>query len=214
MSISTYAELRESASNLANWDISNNYDMFLILVEEAIFNNTHENLESDISEATIQLDTIDGSNELDLPLGLVKVQSFKIFENGAPANMQFRTIEQLDFIASTGIPTEYTIFANKIIFNRTPDEIKTIRIDYMKEFVPLSNSNPTNEVLINNPSIYINGLLWKSALKEGEFQESNFHYEQFISSIKGANKKAKNKKYPNGLSISLDEDYEQLNKIY
>jgi len=60
---------------------------------------------------------------------------------------------------STGRPNFFTIVGNEIQLDRVPDSEYTLEIQYYRKATPLSDSNQTNDILTNHPSIYLFGAL-------------------------------------------------------
>lgn len=201
MAISTYKELKDATiAYMRQESFVNIFDIFITSVEFEVFNNAIEILESDFLEQKLELTTVADSNEVELPAGLLEIHDIRL--NGC--KLQYKTVDMLH-INQGSTPTEYTIYNNKIILNVVPQEISTLKVSCEIEFTPLTEINDTNILLTNNPNIYLNGCLWKAHEEEGNMEKSVYYYNQMISSIRGTNKKAYNKRYPNGLSIGFDE---------
>lgn len=207
-----YNELKQAASIFMHGELEH-FDTYLKLVEIAIFSNAYEILDSDIAESKDVLIATEVSNELDQPIGLTKIKNMSLIYNGAPCNLSYRTVDTIIYDNTNSSPSEYTLFAGKILFNTILEVGQEIHIDCLKEFVGLSEANPENYVSINNPDIYLNGLIWQAKNEEDEYQDGAMKQQEFIASIKGANKKAYKKRYPNGVTIQMGYNYEQLDNL-
>lgn len=76
--------------------------------------------------------------------------------------LRYVTPEQMDTFADNtvnGLPERYTIVAQNIILDPTPDLPYTLLMDYMQGIPALSASNPSNWLLAKYPSTYLFGSL-------------------------------------------------------
>jgi hypothetical protein len=178
-------------------DIDLKVDTFIDLAESQMFANQLEPLRL-LSEDTLVTDTLDSttpSRFLALPAGFQSMRKLRIqIENGESVELQFRTPSQLRIINRAGLPCFFTV-TSQLEFDRDPDIDYSVRIQYFKDFTPLSDANPTNQVLTDHPDIYLWGSLW--ALNNWAEQEvvAARYFQQFISAIKGANLKAEMGRY-------------------
>ena len=59
----------------------------------------------------------------------------------------------------TGVPEAYTMRAGYILMGPVPSSLYTMEIDYYAKVAALSDSAPTNDMLTNNPDLYLYGAL-------------------------------------------------------
>jgi len=197
MGLSTYDELKQS---IITWSHRDDLDLliddFIELTETAMFSNPVEVLRTRTGEfrATATFDT--ASRYLALPDNFVSMRKFSRLDpdTGKRIELIFRTPSQLSTIDESGIPACFTV-TSQIEFDRVPLNEDTVEMQYTAEFTPLSSSNQTNFVLDSNPDIYLFGAL--SALNRhiDEPQQAAEYFGLFVSSIQGANKKAKQGRY-------------------
>ena len=60
---------------------------------------------------------------------------------------------------STGVPEVYTMRAGYFLFGPVPDSIYNLEIDYYAKVAALTDSATTNDMLTNNPDLYLYGSL-------------------------------------------------------
>jgi hypothetical protein len=108
--------------------------------------------------------------------------------NGESVELHYRTPAQLELISSAGIPRFFTI-TDQIEFDRVSDQVYTGEIQYFQDFTVLSDSNTSNAVLTNYPTIYLFGALWALNNWAEEPEKAGMYYQQFINAIMGANNK-------------------------
>ena len=60
---------------------------------------------------------------------------------------------------STGVPKVYTMRAGYLLFGPVPSSIYNLEIDYFAKVAALSDSATTNDMLTNNPDVYLYGAL-------------------------------------------------------
>lgn len=214
MAISNYTQLKDQLLRYIHRDdFDTDFDIFIGMVESEIFNNPIEILDSNFLEVSADLVSVDGSKEFDLPADYLTMRSLRIDSNGVLSNISYKSPEQISYKSSTGLPTSYTIFANKIVLDIVPDEIKSFKLDYIKEFAGLTEINTTNEVLSGNPNIYFYGCMWAAKMLEEELNDAEFYYGKLIQAIKGSNKKAKRSRYGSNLAMNNVRNIENINII-
>ena len=107
---------------------------------------------------------------------------------GPSVELEFRTPSQLNILDSTGFPYFFTL-TDQIELDRIPDQAYEGEFQYYQDFTALSDTDPTNAVLTNFPTIYLYGAMWALKKYTDEPVSSDKYYQMFISAIKGANNK-------------------------
>lgn len=159
MAISNYTELQTA---VANWldrdDLSARIPEFIGLCE-ARFNRSlriraMETLDTSVS-------TVADTKTIALPTGYVQMRDIHI--TGDPlVQLQYVTPEIMNRIHAgsvSGRPEVYTIIGENIVLGPTPDAVYSTSMLYYKTFDALSDSSPTNWVIINAPDVYLYGTL-------------------------------------------------------
>jgi hypothetical protein len=193
MAFSNYSELKQE---IIDWshrdDLDLKIDSFIDLAEAEMLSNRVEPIKI-IGQDTLATDTLDSvtpSRFLALPTGFMSHRNLRIIRaNTRPHKLTFMTPEQMSISDVAGLPSYFTV-TDQIEFEREPDEDYTIEIQYIKDFVALSDANTTNEVLTNNPNIYLFGALWALYKHAVEEQLAAQYYSDFIQAIVGANTRA------------------------
>jgi hypothetical protein len=194
MALSTYSELKKSIESWAtNPDAREIIPDFIALAETEMYNNEQAILKLSLME-TISTAVTASSDRIALPDNIEKLRSVRIVSPFV-RELEFRTPEQLTRTNSTGRPIAYSIIGNELQFDLTPNPAYTIEMQYYKRPAPLSDTNPTNEVLTNFPTIYIYGSLHQLFLWSEEDEQAVKYFQKFISAIKGANRANKALRY-------------------
>ena len=193
MSLADYEGLKQE---IIDWshrdDLDLKIDTFIDLAEAEMYANAIEPLKIR-SEETLVEDTLDSttpSRFLALPTGYQSLRKLSIqITNGDNFELNFRTPGQLNVLSVVGFPCFFTV-TDQFEFDRTPDIDYTVQIQYIEEFTPLSDANPTNQVLTDHPNIYLFGALWALNRFVKEEVESASYFQQFLAAIRGANLRA------------------------
>lgn len=193
MSLDNYENLKQEVIDWSHRDdLDLKIDTFIDLAESEMYANQVEPLRLR-SEETLVTDTLDSttpSRFLALPAGYQSMRKLSIqITNGENFELEFRTPGQLNVLSVVGTPCFFTV-TDQLEFDRAPDQDYTVNIQYIQEFTALSDSNTTNDVLTNYPTIYLYGALWALNRFVLEEQKSAEYFQMFISAIKGANLKA------------------------
>ena len=162
MALSTYSELKSSIANFLNRsDLTTEIQDDFIKLTEADFNSKLR-VRKMIAQSTL---TIDSETEA-LPTGFLQVRDFYILSGSTKYPLRYMTPSQMDQVKGTsvtGIPQAYTILGDTFRFTPKPDSTYTGYINYYKKFDALSDTNTTNFILTDHPSIYLYGSLFHAA---------------------------------------------------
>lgn len=158
MALNTYSALKASVANWLNrTDLTDEIVDFISLTEADF--NSKLRIRKMISETTI---TIDAETE-DLPTGFLQIRDFFIVSGSTKLPLRYMTPSQMDSIkgtSTTGTPEVYTILGDKLRFAPKPDSTYTATLNFYKKFDALSDSNTSNFILSDHPSIYLYGALY------------------------------------------------------
>jgi hypothetical protein len=197
MALDTYSNLKASVIAFSGRDdLSSQMDDFISLAEEAIYFNDVFPLRLQSME-TILTDTTAGPLYT-LPADYMEIRSLTITNGGNECELSYASPAVLQIISGTGAPYEFTIVGSDIKFNITPDSAYAIKLTYYAKPTALSSLAPTNAVLTNHPSIYLNGCLSMVAQYAGEESDAENAYQKMIRSIRGARRGDSTGRYPKG----------------
>ncbi len=196
MALSTFDELEAS---IINWSHRKDIDLlvpdFILLAEDEIYNNPQEKLQLKQLEKTSTASTTITSRFIALPDDYGSMRSSRLDIVNESGFLQYRTPDQLIRYDTTSRPCFYTIIGTQIEFDRVPDEVFTVEIQYYAKDLPLTESNQTNLVLTNHPTIYLYGALHQVFIYAVDDESAAKYQSKFINSIVGANKTDKDGRY-------------------
>lgn len=189
MAISTFSELKTS---LANWlhrsDLTTVIPDFITLCE-ADFNRRLRIAQMEVRSSA----TFDEAYE-DVPTDFLEMREIKV--NSSPVvSLQYMTPAQMTEFYPTvvsGTPEFYTLVDSKIRVNKIP--ASEVEISYYTRIVALSDAEPTNWMLTNNPDLYLYGALSAAEpyLKNDErLIVWKSLYEEKLKQVDDADKKAR-----------------------
>lgn len=183
-------------------DLGNKINDFIQLAENAMYSNDQEVLNVRSME-TITTSLTTGPI-VNLPTNFESARSVRLITGDNGGELRFQAPEQMFKKVATGRPTFFTVIGDQIQFDRTPDSEYTLEIQYFRKATPLSDTNLTNEILTNHPSIYLFGAL-TALFSYSQDTEQHLKYNgMFISAIKGANKADKKGRYGPAPAMSID----------
>ena len=159
MAISTYSELQTAAANwLDRSDLSDRIPEFIALAE-ARFNRILRI--RDMETVSTAISTSAGTREYSLPTGFVQMKEFHLTTDPLTP-LAYITPEMMTRIwagSGQGKPEVFTIIADNVRLGPSPDVVYTTSMLYYKTFTALSDSATTNDMLTNNPDVYLYGTL-------------------------------------------------------
>ena len=158
MAISTYDELKTA---VANWldrdDLTDRIPEFIALAEARM----NRVLRLRMMESKYTASTVASQRNYNLPTGYVQMRNFQI--NTSPITpLQYVSPEIYDRLwggSTGGTPQFYTIIANEIQLGPIPGSVLTMEMLFYKKITALSASNTTEQMLTDNPDIYLYGAL-------------------------------------------------------
>jgi hypothetical protein len=159
MAISTFAELKTAAANwLDRSDLTDRIPEFIALAE-ARFNRVLRI--RDMETVSTAISTTGGTREYSLPTGFVQMKEFHLTTDPLTP-LAYITPEMMSRMwagSTTGTPLVFTIIADNVRLGPSPDAVYTTSMLYYKTFTALSDAASTNDMLTNNPDVYLYGTL-------------------------------------------------------
>ena len=159
MAISPFAELKTATANwLDRSDLTDRIPEFIALAE-ARFNRILRI--RDMETVSTAISTSAGTREYSLPTGFVQMKEFHLTTDPLTP-LAYITPEMMTRIwagSGRGKPEVFTIIADNVRLGPNPDAVYTTSMLYYKTFTALSDSATTNDMLTNNPDVYLYGTL-------------------------------------------------------
>jgi len=159
MAISTFAELKTAAANwLDRSDLTDRIPEFIALAE-ARFNRILRI--RDMETVSTSISTVAGTREYSLPTGFVQMKEFHLTTDPLTP-LAYITPEMMTRLwagSSSGKPEVFTVIADNVRLGPSPDAVYTTSMLYYKTFTALSDDATTNDMLTNNPDVYLYGTL-------------------------------------------------------
>jgi hypothetical protein len=159
MAISTFAELKTATANwLDRSDLTDRIPEFIALAE-ARFNRILRI--RDMETVSTAISTTGGTREYSLPTGFVQMKEFHLTTDPLTP-LAYITPEMMTRLwagSSSGKPEVFTVIADNVRLGPSPDAVYTTSMLYYKTFTALSDDATTNDMLTNNPDVYLYGTL-------------------------------------------------------
>ncbi len=159
MAISTFAELKTATANwLDRSDLTDRVPEFIALAE-ARFNRILRI--RDMETVSTAISTTGGTREYSLPTGFVQMKEFHLTTDPLTP-LAYITPEMMTRLwagSSSGKPEVFTVIADNVRLGPSPDAVYTTSMLYYKTFTALSDDATTNDMLTNNPDVYLYGTL-------------------------------------------------------
>ena len=158
MAIGTYDELKTA---VANWldrdDLADRIPEFIALAEARM----NRVLRLRMMESKYTASTIASQRNYNLPASYVQMRNFQI--NTSPITvLSYVTPGIYDRLwggSQVGTPRFYTIIANELQLGPIPGSVMTMEMLFYRKIAALSGTNTTEQMLTNNPDIYLYGAL-------------------------------------------------------
>ena len=194
MPFSNFTELTDS---IISWSHRNDLDLlvpdFIALAECEMYNPSPiegtdvKPLELKQLEKTSTAPTTITSRFIALPDEFASMRSSRLDILNSGDFFEYRAPGQLKRFDTTGRPCFFTIIGTQIEFDRVPDEVLTVEIQYFSKAAGLTSLAPTNFVLTNHPTIYLYGALAQLFTHSGDDEGKAKYERKFMGAIKGAN---------------------------
>lgn len=176
MSLSTYSELKTSVANyLARTDLTDQIPDFVSLAERRMRREVR------IRQMLVsaELTATAGNNKVTLPTDFLEARDFVVVGNPTqPLNYVSPSALSRNSVSSTsGKPSEYTILAEQLQLSPAPDFAYTLSLLYYAAPDFLSDSNASNEFLVNVPDM----LLYASLLEAEPYIMNDARLQTWIA---------------------------------
>lgn len=176
MSLNTYSELKTSVANyLARTDLTDQIPDFISLAERRMRREVR------IRQMLVsaELTATAGNNKVTLPTDFLEARDFVVVGNPTqPLNYVSPSALSRNAVSSTsGKPTEYTILAEQFQLSPAPDFAYTLSLLYYAAPDFLSDSNASNEFLVNVPDM----LLYASLLEAEPYIMNDARLQTWIA---------------------------------
>ena len=192
MAIGTFAELKTAAANwLDRSDLTARIPEFIALAE-ARFNRILRT--RDMETVSTAISTSAGTREYSLPTGFVQMKEFHLTTDPLTP-LAYITPEMMTRIwagSGQGKPEVFTIIADNVRLGPNPDAVYTTSMLYYKTFTALSDSATTNDMLTNNPDVYLYGTLLEAEpfiMNDQRVQLWGMAFEKAIGDIQNQDNK-------------------------
>ena len=192
MAISTFAELKTATANwLDRSDLTDRIPEFIALAE-ARFNRILRI--RDMETVSTAISTAAGTREYSLPTGFVQMKEFHLTTDPLTP-LAYITPEMMTRIwagSGRGKPEVFTIIADNVRLGPNPDAVYTTSMLYYKTFTALSDNATTNDMLTNNPDVYLYGTLLEAEpfiMNDQRVQLWGMAFEKAIGDIQNQDNK-------------------------
>ena len=159
MAIGTFSEIKTAAANwLDRSDLTDRIPEFIVLAE-ARFNRVLRI--RDMETVSTAISTVAGTREYSLPTGFVQMKEFHLSTDPITP-LSYITPEMMSRMwagSAKSKPQVFTIIADNVRLGPNPDAVYTTSMLYYKTFTALSDAATTNDMLTNNPDVYLYGTL-------------------------------------------------------
>jgi len=159
MAIGTFAQLKTATANwLDRSDLTDRIPEFITLAE-ARFNRVLRI--RDMETVSTAISTTAGTREYSLPTGFVQMKEFHLSTDPITplAYITPEMMSRMQAGSTKAKPQVFTIIADNVRLGPNPDAVYTTSMLYYKAFTALSDAATTNDMLTNNPDVYLYGTL-------------------------------------------------------
>ena len=146
----------------ANWldrsDLTDRIPEFISLAEARF---TRVLRVRDMEVVSTAISTAAGTREYDLPTRFVQMKEFHLTTDPLTplAYITPEMMTRMQAGSAKSKPQAFTIIADKVRLGPNPDAVYTTSMLYYQAFAALSDSATTNDMLTNNPDVYLYGTL-------------------------------------------------------
>jgi len=192
-----FGNFTEISDSIISWSHRNDLNLlvpdFIALAECEMYNPSPiegivaKPLELKQLEKTSTTPTTTTSRFIALPTDYASMRSSRLDVLNRPDFLEYRAPDQLRRFDVTGRPCFFTVIGIQIEFDRVPDEIFDVEIQYFAKDAALTAAAPTNFVLTNHPTIYLYGGLAQLFTHSGDDENKAKYDRKFMGAIQGAN---------------------------
>jgi len=189
MSLSTYSDLKTSVANyLARTDLTDQIPDFISLAERRMRREVR--IRQMLVSATLTATA--GNNKVTLPTDFLEARDFVVVGNPTqPLNYVSPSALSRNAVSSTsGKPNEYTILAEQFQLSPAPDFAYSLNLLYYAAPEFLSDSNASNEFLVNVPDMLLYASLLEAEpyiMNDARLQTWVAMYERASASVDKSN---------------------------
>lgn len=196
MTIATFADLKSQVASFLNRsNLTSQISVFVQMAEDRMAYGSKEQpfqsepLRIRAMETSADLALVGGTQTVALPTGFL--QQRRLYISATPnieVDYLTPTLFWNNWVSSTsGLPTEYTVEGENIVFGPTPDTAYTGKILYYKQFTALANDSDTNWLLTNSPAAYLWGTLLEAYRFVRNMEQAQSAANIFTGLINGLN---------------------------
>lgn len=161
-------------------------DVCVLLAEEEMYSNPTNPLQVRVMEITTTSAASTTVATLALPTGYTSMRRIKLKLDNSDQDILYATPESMQSYTAAGRPRYFTV-TDTIEFDRVADSAYNVEIQHYAKPTALSDTNTTNVILTNFPSIYLYGCLWVVNQFNAEEEKAGYYYQVFMNAIRGAN---------------------------
>jgi hypothetical protein len=195
MAITNYSELKIAVIEWSKRDdIDQKVDDFIALAESFMLSNPTESLRLREQEVRSTANTVASDRYLQLPTDFISMRKLTVIDDTTRYQLRYETPSQLNVKDYEGVPQSFTV-TSQLEFDRAPDQVYVVEMQYMSEFYPLTPANTTNIVLTESPNIYLFGCLAMAARYAQDIEEEGRYLPLFFDAISGLNRKVRDGRY-------------------
>ena len=214
MALDSYAGLKDSVRRWSKRkDAKDEFIAdFVTLAEEEIYSNDMSPLRIKEMDTRATAPVSIAERFLALPDGFLEMRRFKINAQTATEpgftndrDIRFRAPDQLLLNSISGAPSFFSV-TGQLGFDRVPDQLYIVEMQYYAKELPLGDTNASNAILASYPSIYLYGTLWALWQYFSEEEKAEYYHTKMIDAIKGANRAEKRSRYGNAPQIHREQN--------
>lgn len=195
MAINSYTTLRDAVLSFSHrGDADLMIDTFICLAESEMTQNPTERLKIRPQETRATAVTTTDSRFLALPAGFSSMRRMLLTVDGKQLEVPFASPTQMNVRESKGTPSKFSV-TSQLEFDAVSDRAYAVEMQYIADFTPLTQDNPTNVVLTQNPNIYLYGVLHQLFIWAVEEVRAAEFQGKFLQAIVGANRKDKDARF-------------------
>lgn len=196
MAFTNFTELKQAVIDYTHRrDLDLRIQDFITLAEHEMYNNPDMPLRIKQGEKTSTASTTTTSRFLATPDDYASMRSTRLDIVNESDFLEYRAPEQLTRFDEKGRPCFFTIIGTQIEFDRVPNEVFTIEIQYYSTTSALTELAPTNDLLTNHPNVYLYGAIYQAFIFAKDSQSAGIYKALFVEAIQGANKADKKGRY-------------------
>jgi hypothetical protein len=194
------ADYNDLVTSIDKWtkergDLTELIDVFILLAENDFYSREEEPLRLRSMETSSDLSLVTNSGSIALPTDYLETRAIRIrATDGTTREITYRTPEMIRKLPSVGEPCFFTV-TNQLEFDINADQTYTVELKYYKRIAALNSSNTTNDILTNNPNIYLYGVLAQAHIYSDDSEQLQKYVALADNAIRAANLRDKKGRY-------------------